>query len=200
MLKPLICLASASPRRRDLLEQIGVAHRAVVVPVDESPRPGEVPELYVVRLALAKAQAVAATADAAGLPVLGADTAVVIDGTILGKPRDAADAGGMLARLAGRCHAVYTGVALLSADSELQLTRLSVSHVRMRSMSAAEIAAYWASGEPVGKAGAYAIQGRAAAFIESLEGSFSGVMGLPLFETAELLREVGIDVSAGWGA
>ena len=190
MKKPLICLGSASPRRRELLNQIGVTHSVRSANIDETPRPHEAPEVYVLRMALEKGRAVRAQDDS--LPVLGADTAVVVDGLILGKPRDEADGLAMLRRLAGRRHQVLTAIALVDAGREA--TRLSVSHVAFRAMSAAEIDAYWRTGEPADKAGGYGIQGYAAAFIEHLEGSFSGVMGLPLFETAELLREFGIDI------
>ncbi|GAB4289295.1 MAG: nucleoside triphosphate pyrophosphatase [Thiohalomonadaceae bacterium] len=180
----MIFLASSSPRRRELLTQIGVAHQVVEVHVDEALHAGEAPELYVVRLALAKAQA--GQAICSHWPVLGADTAVVIDGAILGKPRDRADGLAMLARLSGRTHHVYTGVALVDAAGEAQ-TRLSVTAVTFRAIADGERAAYWDSGEPADKAGGYAVQGLGAIFIERLEGSYSGVMGLPLFETAALL-------------
>ncbi len=186
---PDIYLASASPRRAELLTQIGVTYEVVAAAVDESLRPGEAPEVYVVRLALAKARA--GHAARSGRPVLGADTAVVADGLILGKPRDRADALGMLARLSGQTHHVYTGVALVDCDGEAH-TRLSVSSVTFRALSEQERAAYWASGEPADKAGGYAVQGLGALFIERLEGSYSGVMGLPLFETAELLQACAI--------
>jgi septum formation protein len=195
MKNPLICLGSASPRRRELLNQIGVTHSIRSANIDETPRPHEAPEVYVLRMALEKGRAVRAQDDS--LPVLGADTAVVVDGIILGKPRDEADGLAMLSRLAGRRHQVLTAIAMV--DSEREATRLSVSHVAFRAMSVAEMHAYWRTGEPADKAGGYGIQGYAAAFIEHLEGSFSGVMGLPLFETAELLREFGIDIcEASW--
>lgn len=187
----MIFLASSSPRRRELLTQIGVAHDVIAVGVDETLHPGEAPELYVVRLALAKAQAGHAIAGAG--PVLGADTAVVIDGAILGKPRDRAEALAMLARLSGRTHHVYTGVALVDAERKAH-SLLSVSAVSFRNIAEAERISYWDSGEPADKAGAYAVQGLGAIFIERLEGSYSGVMGLPLFETAALLRGCGIDL------
>lgn len=187
----LVYLASASPRRRELLAQIGVAFEVVAVAVDEALRPGEAPEVYALRLAVAKARA--GHALRAGRPALGADTAVVVDGAILGKPRDRADALAMLERLSGRTHHVHTAVALVAADGTVH-SRLSVSAVTFRALSAAERAAYWASGEPADKAGGYAIQGRAAVFVARLEGSYSGVMGLPLFETAELLETCGIAV------
>lgn len=179
-------LASASPRRRELLDQIAVRYRTLAVNVDESRRAGEPPELYVLRLALDKARAGRARlAPDDYRPVLGADTAVVIDGDILGKPRDRDHALAMLARLSGTTHHVYTGVALAG---QVEDSRLSVSTVRFRPLTLAECAAYWQTGEPADKAGAYAIQGRGAVFIARLEGSYSGVMGLPLYETAELLE------------
>ena len=191
-------LASASPRRRELLAQAGIPARVRVADVPEERHPGEAPEVYVLRLALAKAKAVRACLAAGDPhPVLAADTAVVIDAEVLGKPRDRADGMAMLSRLSGRTHHVYTGVALVGADGEMH-SRLSVSAVSFRALGESECAAYWASGEPADKAGGYGIQGRAALFIERLEGSYSGVMGLPLFETAELLRESGIDVTTDW--
>jgi len=190
-MSPALYLASASPRRRELLEQIGVSYRLLEVAVDEDHHSGEQPEMYVLRLALGKARAGHAMLPA-GNPsaVLGADTSVVSDGEILGKPRDRAEGLVMLRRLSGATHHVYTGVALV--DDVREATRLSVSAVSFRPLSAEECEKYWKSGEPVGKAGGYAIQGKGGMFISRLEGSYSGVMGLPLFETAELLREFGI--------
>ena len=185
---PVLCLASASPRRRALLQQIGVAHTARSADVDETPHALETPRAYVTRLAAAKARAIRA-ADAA-LPVLGADTTVVVAGTMLGKPDGEAAGLAMLARLSGRTHEVLSAVAL--ADARGVAVAVSVSTVRFRALTEEECRAYWASGEPHDKAGAYAIQGLAAAFIESLHGSYSGVMGLPLFETAALLRSAGV--------
>lgn len=187
-----IYLASASPRRRELLEQIGVRYRQLLVEVPEEQQLDEVPEMYVLRVALEKARAGrAALAQDDPTPVLGADTAVVIDGEVLGKPRNRADALAMLARLSGQWHQVMSAVAVVGADGEAQ-SRLSVSAVQFRPVSREEAEAYWETGEPRDKAGGYAIQGRAAVFIERLEGSYSGVMGLPLFETAELLGQFGI--------
>lgn len=185
-----VYLASASPRRRELLRQIGVAYRLLRVAVDETPIVGEKPHDYVARLALAKAQA-----GCAGLgrrqpaPVLGADTAVVIANAILGKPRNREEGLAMLARLSGREHRVLSAVAL--ATPARNAVKVQESQVQFRSLTSAECAAYWDSGEPCDKAGGYGVQGRAAAFIAELRGSYSGVMGLPLFETAELLREFG---------
>ena len=189
--QPRLLLASGSPRRRELLEQIGVAHRAMPVDIDEATRAGELPEDFVRRLALEKAQAGWAR-DASDLPVLGSDTVVVHDGHIMGKPGDRDDGIAMLARLAGQTHRVLTAVAMV--EGERREVRLSESLVSFRPMAEAELVAYWETGEPADKAGAYAIQGLGAVFIERLEGSFSGVMGLPVFETAALLAEFDIDV------
>jgi len=185
---PLLTLGSVSPRRRELLEQIGVTHLVSAADIDETVRPGEAPADYVVRMACAKARAVRERGSE--LPVLAADTIVVIDGLILGKPRDRADCVAMLGRLSGRTHQVLTAVALASAAGVA--FRVSASEVRFRTVTPAECAAYWESGEPRDKAGGYAIQGRGALFIEHLSGSFSGVMGLPLYETGELLTAAGI--------
>ena len=190
-MSPLVYLASLSPRRHELLLQIGVYHEVVGVDVDERRLPGEPPADYVVRLASAKAGAAAGSrAIARTLPVLGADTAVVVDGEVLGKPRDRAEALGMLARLSGRTHEVVTGVALATATDVF--TRVSLSRVGFRKLDDGEMARYWASGEPADKAGAYGIQGLGAVFVSRIEGSYSGVVGLPLFETAEMLRGAGI--------
>ncbi|MDM7323197.1 MAG: Maf family protein [Gammaproteobacteria bacterium] len=183
-----LILASTSPRRAELLRQIGVAFELRAVEVDESPRPGEAAAETALRLAVAKAEAGRSQA-APGQAVLAADTLVSLDGEPLGKPRDREDFFVMLRRLSGRRHEVCTAVALAWDDSIRSF--LSVSHVDFRPLLDAELAAYWATGEPKDKAGGYAIQGRAAVFITRLEGSFSGVMGLPLFETAELLQQAG---------
>lgn len=185
---PVLRLASVSPRRRELLAQIGVSHVVTGAHIDESHHPGERPHDYVQRMARTKARTV--WEQDVSLPVLGADTTVVLDGKVFGKPADRADAERMLSLLSGRTHEVLTAVALASAQGVS--IRVSVSAVRFRALAAEEIAAYWATGEPHDKAGAYAIQGLGAVFVESLTGSFSGVMGLPLFETSELLREAGV--------
>jgi septum formation protein len=185
---PLLTLASMSPRRRELLERIGVAHVVSAADIDETVQPGELPADYVVRMACAKARAVRARRT--DLPVLAADTTVVLDGVILAKPRDRADAIAMLGRLSGRTHQVLTAVALATASGIA--FRLSTSEVRMRAVTPEECAAYWETGEPRDKAGGYAIQGRGALYIEHLSGSFSGVMGLPLYETGQLLAAAGI--------
>ncbi len=183
-----IRLASASPRRSQLLRQIGVAHDVRPVNLDESRLGGELPRDYVLRLAREKALAAVASGD--GIPVLGADTTVAMGEEIFGKPRDEADGVRMLAALSGRSHEVLTAVAL-ACDGRLE-TAISETRVTFRTISEAECRSYWASGEPADKAGAYAIQGFGAVFIARLEGSYSGVMGLPLCETATLLDAVGV--------
>jgi len=186
-----VYLASGSPRRRELLQQIGVSFRVVGAAVDEAVRLAETAPTYVLRLAAAKAEAGwEASRDGTHVPVLAADTAVVLDGRILGKPADGQDALGLLAQLSGRTHEVLTAVALRTANG-LQ-SRISRSEVTFRSIAAGEARAYWETGEPRDKAGAYAIQGLGAIFIADLRGSYSGVMGLPLFETAELLSHAGL--------
>ena len=184
-------LASGSPRRRELLTQIAVPFLTQIAPVDENALPDESPIAYVERLARAKAQAgLAALSDTADAVVLGADTAVVLDGRILGKPVDRDDALATLNALSGRSHQVLTAVALVSRE-RLE-SRVVTSQVSFRVLSQAEIEAYWASGEPQDKAGCYGIQGLAAVFVSQLQGSYSAVVGLPLCETAALLAEFAI--------
>jgi septum formation protein len=187
----MLYLASQSPRRRQLLAQLGVEFRLLDIDVEEVRGPGEAAGDYVRRVAREKAGAglleVAAVPDAL---VLGADTEVVLDGEVFGKPRDEADAAAMLRRLSGRRHQVVSSVALVSAAREEQAT--VVSEVDFAELSDVAIGRYVATGEPMGKAGAYAIQGRGEAFIRHLSGSYSGVMGLPLHDTAKLLREFGV--------
>ena len=184
----LVCLASASPRRRDLLWQIGVAHKAVPANLDENPLPAESPHDYVERLAVEKAMTVRHRGER--LPVLAADTAVVLDGVVFGKPVDRADALAMLGRLSGRVHQVLTAVALASERSVE--VRVSATSVRMRDLTLAEREAYWQSGEPRDKAGGYAIQGAAAMFVRRVEGDYASVVGLPLCRLALLLRQWGL--------
>ena len=187
-----IYLASASPRRRELLRQIGVSFRVIGADLDETALQGESPLAYVSRLAEAKAAAGwERSRDSGGAPVLAADTAVVLDGRILGKPAGLNDAMAMLLQLSGRTHEVLTAVALRSGAGLLQV-KVSRSTVSFRPIEPSEARAYWETGEPADKAGAYAIQGYAAIFIEDLKGSYSGVMGLPLFETAALLKAAGV--------
>jgi len=198
-----IYLASRSPRRRELLKQIGVGFELVLlradprrgVDVDETPLPDEAADAYALRIACSKATVAVQQIARRGLPaypVLAADTTVVCDGAIIGKPADADDAAQILARLSGRAHRVISAVALAHQDQVE--TRLSDSSVEFRALAADEIRRYVATGEPFDKAGAYAVQGRAAAFVPRISGSYSGIMGLPLAEAAELLRRFGIEV------
>ena len=206
----MIYLASQSPRRRQLLEQIGVHHELLLPEAGEDAEaleavlPGEPPDRYVQRVTGLKLQAAVQRLQARGLPpapVLCADTTVALDGDILGKPADDDEAARMLARLSGRTHEVLTAIRLWPLAGQplagqplagQPLAALSRSQVRLACLSARRIAAYVASGEPRGKAGAYGVQGRAAAFIEHISGSYSGIMGLPLFETAQLLEAAGV--------
>jgi septum formation protein len=190
---PVLRLASASPRRRQLLDLIGVPHLVSPADIDETPRECEIADDYVRRLAREKAEAI--WAQYVDLPILAADTTVVVDGEILGKPESASDAYAMLSRLSGRIHEVHTGIALRHRNGTM--VGISTSQVTFAEMSTGQIRAYWNSGEPQGKAGAYAIQGLGAVFIREVKGSYTGVMGLPLFETAELLRHAGIPVWNG---
>lgn len=180
-------LGSGSPRRKELLAQIGVVPDAILPPdINEDPRKGELPRAYCTRLAREKAEAVAADTDDI---VLTADTTVALGRRILGKPRDAGEAAAFLTALAGRRHQVITAVAVRRGDR--LWTRDSISAVKMKRLSDAELNAYLASGEWHGKAGAYAIQGAAVAFIPWISGSFTGIVGLPLAETAALLQAAG---------
>lgn len=191
MRKDFVYLASASPRRGELLRQIGVRFEARPVAISEEPLTGEAPDAYVLRLAAGKAGAVAAALRPdEQAPVLAADTAVVLDGELLGKPADTAEAVEMLERLSGRAHRVLTAVALDCGNAVESL--LSDSEVRFRATTADERLAYCATGEPFDKAGGYGIQGHAAVFVAGLRGSYSGVVGLPLFETAALLARAGV--------
>lgn len=192
-MKAQIYLASRSPRRAELLQQIGIAFSVLPSDIDESQLPNEPSPDYVLRLARSKAEVCCTglqSADLPPLPVLAADTVVCIDGIILGKPENDADAAAMLRRMAGRWHEVHTGIAV-AAEHGIA-TALSVTRVEMALLSEQTIAAYIASGEPRDKAGAYGIQGLAGAFIRRIEGSYSGVMGLPIFETVELLANAGV--------
>ncbi len=200
MLPPRIYLASRSPRRRELLHQIGVAFDTLLfrappredADVAEDVLPGEHPDAYVVRVARAKAQGGwtrLAWRNLVPRPVLSADTTIDLDGEIIGKPADEADAAVILRRLAGRSHRVLTAIAM--ADGQRIDHRLSVSEVRFGELSDEDIRRYVSSGEPMDKAGAYGIQGRAGAFIAEIRGSYTGIVGLPLHETAQLLREFG---------
>jgi len=186
-----VYLASGSPRRRELLAQIGVPFQVLDVTVDEARLPREAPDAYVVRLARQKADAGWRVRPLrTPSPVLAADTTVVLDGEILGKPNDRSDGEQMLRALGGRTHEVLTAVAV--ATPQGLISRTSRSEVTFRAISGAEAHDYWATGEPRDKAGGYAIQGGAAIFVADLKGSYSGVMGLPLFETSELLVQAGV--------
>ena len=187
-----IYLASQSPRRRALLEQLGVRFAVCIADVDESLIVGESPQDYVQRLALAKANVIwQSLSEQERRPVLGADTTVCLSGEILGKPANKNEAIDMLQRLSGQQHEVISGIAILGEKCSVCV---NVSQVSFRVLSPAEIEAYWETGEPRDKAGSYAIQGYAAAFISALQGSYTGVMGLPLYETANLLSEHNIPI------
>ena len=187
----MIILASGSPRRQELLRQLGISFRQQVAEIDENPGDNESARDYVARLALEKARAVRSQLGNDEPPVLGADTTVVVEGRVLGKPRDQAHAREMLQLLSGRRHQVFSAVALVGTREEV---RVNESCVWFRTLSAEEIDAYWRTGEPRDKAGAYAIQGVGAIFIERLEGSYSGVMGLTLYDTAQLLQNSCIQI------
>lgn len=187
----MLHLASQSPRRRQLLDLLGYAFDVLDIDIPEQRDPQETPRDYVTRVSREKAGAgLLQVAAVPGALVLSADTEVILDDEVFGKPADAADAHRMLRRLAGRTHTVLSSVWLLDAGRERQA--ISESQVTIAALDDASIAAYVASGEPMGKAGAYAIQGRGAALVEHLAGSHSGVMGLPMFETAALLRDFGV--------
>jgi len=188
--KPSLILASASPRRRELLDQIGVGYRVVISEIDESVLAGEKPGDYVCRVAREKVLDVMQR-EGPGAPVLGADTAVVVKGRILGKPADRAQAIDMLETLSGRTHEVWSAVALVLPTGRI-LEQLDVTRVTFSELPRAWIEAYCDSGDPMDKAGAYGVQGMAAQKISQLEGSYSGVMGLPLHETSEILSEAGL--------
>ena len=197
----LLYLASQSPRRRQLLEQIGLTPELLLPGDDEDAEAleavhaGELPEAYCARVTAAKLDAALARRVARGLPaapILCADTTVAVDDLILGKPQDDADAARMLGLLSGRTHRVITAVTV--ADAGLRVAALNVSQVEFAALSPAQVERYVASREPFGKAGAYAIQSQAAAWIVNISGSYSGIMGLPLFETATLLAKFGVNV------
>ncbi len=190
VVKPCLYLASQSPRRRELLQQIGVSHQVVTASVEEIPLDHETAAEYVLRLARTKALAGLASVQASGLtivPVLGADTVVVCDDHIMEKPRDQAHAAAMLQRLSGRTHQVMTAVAL--ANETQVAVELSVTDVVFRELDDDEISAYWHTGEPHDKAGGYGIQGLGAVFVQQIRGSYTGVVGLPIEQTIILLKE-----------
>jgi septum formation protein len=190
--KPFVYLASASPRRQELLAQLGVRFEVLPVAVDEEAQPGEGAADLVCRLAAAKALAGVALRQDPRIPVVAADTSVALGAELFAKPLDEADAARILSRLSGQTHSVFTAVAV--ADGQRERVELSCSEVTFRALAPQEMATYWRTGEPADKAGAYAIQGRGAQFISRLRGSYSGVMGLPLFETARLLTQFGCEL------
>ena len=187
----VIVLASGSPRRRDLLTQIGLRFQVLVTDVDESGLENEAPDDLVARLSLLKSTAAQATLKDPTIIVIAADTTVALDGQVFGKPQDRDHALAMMAALSGRTHTVYTGVTVARGDS--QKTIVQSSQVSMRKTTLSERQRYWDHGEPRDKAGAYGVQGVGAVFVERIEGSYSGVMGLPLCETAKLLHDLGYD-------
>ena len=200
MIGPQIYLASQSPRRRALIEQLGIHYQTLNVEVDESPRFGEAPADFVTRLAKEKACVGWQMVAEQSIPVVGADTCIVLDQEIIGKPKNREQGIRLLSRYSGRAHQVITGVAMVGPDAGkqdadmVQHVRVNTSTVTFRTITDDECERYWQTGEPMGKAGGYAIQGKAAVFIEKLEGSYSGVMGLPLFEFAELISMFGIQI------
>ncbi len=193
MSNPDLHLASASPRRRELLTALGLSFTYGGVDVDESSLPCEAVSEMVLRLATVKARTASDSGDYT-VPVLGADTVVVLEDRVFGKPGSEEEALAMLASLSGRAHEVLTGVAVVS-NGELQ-TAVSLTEVQFREIHPDEALAYWQSGEPAGKAGAYAVQGLGGIFVSAIRGSYSGVVGLPVYETAELLRRAGIQLPA----
>ncbi len=194
MNNPVLHLASSSPRRRELLTALGLEFSYAGVAVDESALPGEPVADMVLRLATSKARSAFESGEHA-VPVLGADTVVTLDDRVFGKPASKEDALHMLASLSGRTHRVLTGVAVV-AQGELW-TGLSQTEVQFREIDPDEAEAYWQSGEPAGKAGAYAVQGLGGIFVKAVNGSYTGVVGLPVFETADLLRRAGIELPPG---
>ncbi|WAK01808.1 Maf family protein [Methylobacter sp. YRD-M1] len=185
-----LILASASPRRKELLDQIKVTYAVNPIDLDETPHINELPLDYVKRVAAQKSAACVAQMGSS-IPVLAADTAVVLDDLIMGKPKDQQDAIAMLTQLSGRTHQVYSAISLRGGE---HWQAVSITDVTFRPLTEQEMLAYWHSGEPVDKAGGYAIQGMGGVFVASIKGSFSGVVGLPLFETAELLAKQGIEL------
>ena len=190
-----LILASSSPRRAELLQQIGLRFAICPADIDEDPHPGEAVEVYVQRMAREKAETVAQKGLASHLPVLGADTTVVLDNQIFAKPADKTAAIATLRALSGRSHRVLSAIAVV-AEGRTEL-RLSETSVRFRTIKEQEYERYWSTGEPQGKAGAYAIQGLGAVFVEGITGSYSGVVGLPLMQTFELFERFNI---ACWNA
>lgn len=190
-----LVLASASPRRLNLLRALSLKCTVLPQDIDESPFPAEKPTKLVKRLALAKAKSAYATlSETDHRLVLGSDTIVVCDDQILGKPQNKSDGLAMLRLLSGRTHQVLTAVALMNHDKQAET--MSLTEVSFTTLSDDEIEAYWESGEPLGKAGAYGVQGLGAMFVNKIQGSYSGVVGLPIFETVDLLKKFGVDIKA----
>ena len=185
-----IILASASPRRKELLDQIKVIYEVYPVDIDETPKPNETPLDYVQRVAAEKSATCVAQLNPS-VPVLAADTSVILNGVIMGKPKDQRDALAMLMQLSGKTHQVYTALSLRGREHSQVVSKTDVT---FRTLTEQEILTYWQTGEPLDKAGSYAIQGLGGVFVESIKGSFSGVVGLPLFETAQLLSKQGIEL------
>ncbi|MDO5054328.1 MAG: nucleoside triphosphate pyrophosphatase [Pasteurella oralis] len=199
MINPQFYLASSSPRRAQLLQNLGFQFEIFSCEIDETPRPNEEGKDYVLRMAVEKNQVARQkwqqdnlSQDASYLPFLSADTSVILDGNILGKPQDKVDAAQMLRALSGHSHQVITVICL--ADQQQIKTAVQITQVYFKTLTDDEIQGYIATGEPMDKAGAYGIQQLGGAFVERIEGSFSGVMGLPVFETVELLKEFGVDL------
>jgi septum formation protein len=198
--RPSLILASASPRRRALLQQLGISFQIEAADIDETPLPGETPENYVLRLATAKAEVVASRRPRPpATVVLGADTTVAVDQTILGKPIDRADAARMLRQLSGRTHLVHTGVALATAHTQTPPSTVVTTEVDFAPLTDGEIDWYIATREPFDKAGAYAIQGAGGMFVASIRGSASNVVGLPLRELIDLAHDLGVTIGPGRG-
>lgn len=195
MADSVVHLASASPRRRDILDSLGIRHSWEGVDIDETPLPAEPAAEMALRLALNKARE--SRRRRGGDVILGADTVVALDARLFGKPSCREEGLSMLSELSGRVHKVFTAVVLGTASREVDA--ISATEVRFRRIEPEEALRYWDTGEPAGKAGAYAIQGLGGVFVEKLTGSWSGVVGLPVFETARLLREIGIDVLRAGG-
>jgi septum formation protein len=190
MINAEIILASTSPRRRQLLTQLGVSYQVSAVTIDETPWVNEDPLAYVQRVSAAKSDA-SAQLNSTLVPILAADTVVVLDKKIMGKPKNQQHAAEMLIALSAKTHQVYSAISLRGKQ---HWQRVNVTDVTFRALKPSEIEAYWQTGEPCDKAGGYAIQGLGSIFIQSIQGSFSAVMGLPLFETAELLTQQGINI------
>ncbi len=189
--KPQIVLASGSPRRKEMLEKLGIPISVIPSAVPEDLLPGETPGEHVVRLSIAKAKEVAARDDVAGRWFIGSDTIVLLGNDILGKPADAGEAAAMLRSLSGACHRVLSGYAVLDRQGGKMVADVVATDVRFRELTESEIAGYIATGEPMDKAGAYAIQGMGGVFVERIDGSYNNVVGMPLCQVVEVLKRMG---------